>query len=316
MSRSPLWLHLIVTVRRNPAVENFSHPDYHALMGVRDPVFAAEVEARIGSWLATGRAAWPGLQMAEDEFLGYLGERFPEGEGMALALEGANIADLYLAAACMLGQPRAIAAFERYCLAGMPEVLARFSQGHEFHDEVSQAVRERLFISRPGARARIEDYAGRGQLRSWVRVVAIRIAVDLLRKRGQEPFTKEAEELESLTTDDPELRILAEHYRGEVKAALREAFATLSAPQRNLLRLYYMDGLTIDEIAALKRIHRATVARRIAHCREQVAARTHQALIAQLGISSSQVDSFMRLVRSCLELSLDRWLDNRLVPQR
>src|SRR5262249_39658610 len=102
----------------------------------------------------------------------------------------------------------------------------------------------------------------------------------------------------------------------EVKDAFKEAFAALSAAQRNLLRLYYLDGLTIDEIAAIKRIHRATVARRIAHCREQVATHTHQALVERLGISSSQVDSLMRLVRSHLDLSLDRWLGNRPEPRR
>lgn len=270
---------------------------------------AASTEARLSALIAAGRAAWPELSLSSDDFLRYLGERLPEDARLPGALDGVNGVDLHLSCCCALQRPRSLEAFERHCLAALPAALSRFSTSDEFHDEVRQAVRERLFVRKPGVRARIEDYAGRGSLAGWVRVVAVRLAVDLLRQRGKQPATVEDDVLQTLATGaDPELRILADRYREEVKAAFRESFAALSAAERNLLRLHHLDGLTIDDLAAMKRVHRSTVARRIARCCELVAASTHRILVERLGIAPSQVDSVMRLVRSQLDLSLDRWL--------
>lgn len=281
------------------------------------PSSAQELEARLGTLLSEGRTAWPGLPLSDEELLRYLADRIPEGASLLAALASLHPADLHLACACALGKPRALESFERHCLSDLAAVLARFSASTEFHDEVRQAVRERLFVCRPGTHARIEDYGGRGSLAGWVRVVAVRLAVDLLRQRGKQPMAAEDDVIQSLAISaDSELRVLAEKYRGEVKAAFQEAFAALSASERNLLRLHYLDGLTIDEIAAMKRVHRSTAARRIVRCCEHVATRTHRILVERLGIEASQVDSVMRLLRSHLDLSLERWLGRNPVPRR
>lgn len=275
------------------------------------------VESRLAALLLAGRAAWPELRLADDEILRHLAERLPEGSDMLGALDGIHPADLHLACSCVLGRPRALETFERHCFAALPAVLSRFSGNSEFHDEVKQAVRERLFVCKPGGKPRIEDYSGRGSLAGWVRVVAVRLAVDLLRQRGKQPTAVEDDVLQTLATEaDAELRMLAERYREEVKTAFRESFAALSAAERNLLRLHHLDGLTIDDLAAMKRLHRSTVARRIARCCELVAANTHRILVERLGIAPSQVDSVMRLVRSQLDLSLDRWLGRSPPPRR
>lgn len=278
---------------------------------------ADALEARLLSLLQAGRASWADLQLGDDEFLAYLAERLPEGVVSPDALDGINAADLYLAACCALGRPRALEAFERHCFASLPRVLSRFSNGQDFHEDVRQAVRERLFVRQVGGRARIADYAGRGSLAGWVRVVTVRVAIDLLRQQRRTPPSVSDEVLQTLVTgSDAELSILAERYRHEVKVAFHDSFAALSAAERNLLRLHHVDGLTIDDLAALKRVHRSTVARRIARCCEQVAIHTHRLLVERLGISPSQVDSVMRLVRSQLDLSLDRWLGQSPKPRR
>lgn len=196
------------------------------------------VEARLRELWLTGRAAWPDVPLSDHEFLRYLAERLPETASLPDALDGLNAADLYLAAGCALAHPRALQAFERHCFAALPAALSRYSTSDDFHDEVRQAVRERLFVATPAAKPRIADYAGRGSLAGWVRVVAVRLAIDLLRKRGQQPSTLADDVLQTLATGaDPEMRILAERYRDEVKEAFRESFAALSPAERNLLRL-------------------------------------------------------------------------------
>lgn len=280
------------------------------------PEHAASIEQCLTSMLGTGRAAWSDLALSPDEFLRYLADRLPEKAQLPDALTGLNAAELHLACCCALGRPRAHIAFERYCFSALPAVLSRFSSSDEFHDEVRQALRERLFVARPGQRARIEDYSGRGSLVGWVRIAAIRLAIDVLRQRGKEPPSDE-DALQTLTIDpDPELRLLSERYRDEVKTAFRDSFAALSAAERNLLRLHHLDGLTIDELSALKRVHRSTIARRIARCCELLATNTHARLVERLGLPPSQVDSVMRLVRSQLELSLERWLGGNTTPRR
>src|SRR5262249_55263289 len=157
--------------------------------------------------------AWPGLPLADDEFLRYFAERIPEGASLADALTNLHAADLHLACACALGKPRALESFERHCLTELSSVLSRFSHSTAFHDEVRQAVRERLFVSKPGGRARIEDYGGRGALIGWVRVVVVRLAVDLLRAKGKDPYPLEDDVLQSLVVvADSELGLLAQRY--------------------------------------------------------------------------------------------------------
>jgi RNA polymerase sigma-70 factor (ECF subfamily) len=279
------------------------------------PEHAAAIEQCLTSMLGVGRSTWSDLSLSPDDFLRYLADRLPERARLPDALHGLNAAELHLACCCALRRPRAYLAFERYCFSMLPAVLSRFSSRDEFHDEVRQALRERLFVAKPGQRARIEDYSGRGSLVGWVRVAAVRLAIDLLRQRGKS-LPSDEDALQTLTIEpDAELRIWVERYRDEVKSAFRESFAALSVSERNLLRWHHLDGLTIDELAAMKRIHRSTVARRIARCCELLATNTHARLVARLGMPASQIDSVMRLVRSQLELSIERWLGGDTTPR-
>jgi RNA polymerase sigma-70 factor (ECF subfamily) len=70
--------------------------------------------------------------------------------------------------------------------------------------------------------------------------------------------------------------------------------------------MHFVDGLTIDEIGALYQVHRATAARWISGARNTLLADTRARLTARLALTPSQFDSLMRLVRSELDLSLQR----------
>jgi RNA polymerase sigma-70 factor (ECF subfamily) len=85
---------------------------------------------------------------------------------------------------------------------------------------------------------------------------------------------------------------------------LREAISTLDAEQRNLLRLHYLEGLTLDELAAFFGVHRATIARRVAEAREAVSDGMAERLKAALGLSAADLDSLLVLLRSQLEVSI------------
>ena len=57
-------------------------------------------------------------------------------------------------------------------------------------------------------------------------------------------------------------------YRKQVNAAFEETVNALRPEDRNVLRSYYAQQMTIDEIAAAFGIHRATAARRVNSARD------------------------------------------------
>jgi RNA polymerase sigma-70 factor (ECF subfamily) len=86
--------------------------------------------------------------------------------------------------------------------------------------------------------------------------------------------------------------------------AILAAMDTLPEETRHLLRSYYVDGLTIDDLAARDGIHRATAARRVHSARALLLARVRERAAHRLGIPDEEIDSLIQLVASRLEISL------------
>ena len=103
---------------------------------------------------------------------------------------------------------------------------------------------------------------------------------------------------------DPELELLRARYAEQVRRAFATAFRELTERERNVLRQYHIDGLTIDQLAALYQVNRATTARWVAGARLSVVAKTRAQLVDQFGIAATDVDSIIRIVRSQLALSV------------
>jgi RNA polymerase sigma-70 factor, ECF subfamily len=108
--------------------------------------------------------------------------------------------------------------------------------------------------------------------------------------------------------DDPEVGYLKHLYRREFKQALHAAVDTLDDHERLLLRQHALDGLSVDQLARLHGVHRATAARWVGAVRDTVLARTHRELIRRLGLSRGELASIMRLIQSQLDVSLPRIL--------
>jgi RNA polymerase sigma-70 factor (ECF subfamily) len=267
-----------------------------------------DIDRRVSALVERGRAAWPSLAVAPALVREHLASKLhDDGDDDALHAE-----DLYLACACAAGDAAALAAFDETYLSQVKVFLGRMKPSAALVDEVTQALRIRLLVAAPGEVPRIANYGGRGSLTSWVRVAAIRIALDLVKPTPERPATVDDDQqpiLDHLRSDDPELDVVKERYRDEVNAALRDGFAALSPTQRNLLRLSYRDGRSIDELGALFSVHRATVARWIAEAREAILDEARRRLEARLGVSSSELQSLIRVVRSQLHLSVSRLLE-------
>jgi len=249
---------------------------------------------------ADGRPAWPGRALGCGAFVAHLVQHVAHG-GADLP-RAARGPDLYLACACATRVRGALEAFDRAYLAHVDEYLARLGPTPAFVDEVRQELRDKLFVGSDGASPKITEYNGKGALESWVRVVALRAAMDLRRRAPRGSGDSRA--LDPEAADNPEVDCEEGRFRKVFDEALRGALAALEGEQRRILRRHFADGLTLDALAVELDVHRATVARRLAAARTALRLEARRRLQAALGAGESELESFARMMRSRLDLSL------------
>jgi RNA polymerase sigma-70 factor (ECF subfamily) len=242
-------------------------------------------------------------------------ERFAEAVRAAVA-SGVDPAelhakDLYLAVACLAGEATAVNLLEREVIRAVrPSVERACRDGSVAPDDALQTTLERLLVPADGEPPKLSLYTGRGPLVGWVRVVAVREALQG-RRRSQRQRAREdsaADDEAALGPVPIELKLLRARHDAAFGAAVKKAFSELTAEQRMLLRFSALEGLTIDEMAPLVGVHRATVARRLERARAEVFERTRAILRADHGLSESEARSLCLALASEVDVSLARAL--------
>jgi RNA polymerase sigma-70 factor (ECF subfamily) len=273
-----------------------------------------ELDRRLWALVAEGRAAWPQLGLDARLVVEFIA-RQATAELAEAGLDGLRPADLYLACACAIQMPAALAAFDRDYMREVDVALARMRIGPPRVQDVKQLVRQRLFVGggtagQPTSAGKIAEYGGRGDLRRWVRSVAVRTCLNELRK-GKREILIDDEQLiaqHAIATDDPEVEYMKRTYAEEFRAAFGAALGQLGAREQTLLRYHHVDGLNIDEIGAIYRIHRVTAFRWLEKAKELLVRSTLETLRARLKLPASELDSVLRMIRSQIHLSLIRHL--------
>jgi len=222
-------------------------------------------------------------------------------------------ADLALACAVVAGDAAAIAAFERLVIAPLATLLGR-RYAAEVIAEVQQRLRIQLLVTKSGdgGGRGLGSYRGRGPLGAWVRVLAVREAERARRAlagdggRGAEELDDEVVAALDRALLDPERQLARATMAEALHAALRTASEALAPRQRTLLRYAYVDHLSIDRIAPLFAVHRATAARWLEQARADLLRGTQKALAARLALPVDALQSLLRSVDSQLHVSLAR----------
>ena len=229
--------------------------------------------------------------------------------------EERHAADLYLAWACSRGDPVAIAALDPILRAEATTAASRVDAAPAFVEEVVQLVRDKLLVREGSSEPKIAEYAARGPLRKWLRAAALRTAINYAgsRRRGASAG-EEMREDAAKVADDPETTYMRTRYRTEFKTAFREAFESLSEQERNILRLHTVKGESIDVIARVYRVHRATVARWIDRCRQHLFRETRRILARASNLRGRELDSLIQMIRSDIDVSLHRTRDRKRAP--
>jgi RNA polymerase sigma-70 factor, ECF subfamily len=288
---------------RRPLIELFLQA--RPASGEGDAVNHEPIEALITSGLQAARTDWPGVALSDELFVPYVAARLdgPVVEG----LQKLAWSDLYIACACSRADDAAIRAFEARYFGDVDRALRRMRLTADQVDDVKQVVRQTLLGS-----GRIADYNGRGPLRAWLRVSAVRAGLKLLRKTGREVLVEDDSALESnVSAEDPELTYIKELYRPAFRQAFQESLQSLADRDKNLLRQHVVDGLSIDEIGDLYRVHRATAARWVIKARDHLLVFTRQRFMDLAHVNPTECESIFRMVRSGFRVTFKRHLQGR-----
>jgi RNA polymerase sigma-70 factor (ECF subfamily) len=282
-------------------------PLFSRIVGGLEHPDAAALEQRLASALVAGQSAWPRVVLSEERFIEHLAEHAAKASSPLGFLESVHAADLYLACAAALGDRAAVTAFEEQFMAHVDEYVLRVRMPSDAVDEVKQKLRERLLMGggEPPRRPKLAEYSGKGALGGWLRVAAVRTALNEL--RGRDTKTEELAD-EAALADDPELAFVRERASGLFGDAFARVLAGMSPTERTILRQHYIDGLTLDQLAQLHRTPRSTLARRIADAREEILSATEGLLREERRLSPSSIVSVIRQARSRLDITITRLL--------
>ncbi len=278
---------------------------WDALPGGRRRDDRAALESRLAEQLAGAEAHWPGLTVDRRRFVAHWAGQLARTADVGAAIEQLHVPDLYLAFACAEGDPAALRAFGN--LLGTVAGAVRSVDGSpSFVDEILQRLRTRVLVPDEGKRPRILDYAGRGSLENWLRAGALRLALNARRdaQRGPEPLPDLSVWEPVAPTADRTLDMLRGKYAAEFGSALREAFGSLEPGERNVLRLHFLEGLSLNQIATMYGVNKSTISRRMSRAREMLLDRTRSRLERALALPASELDSLLEQLGPRLDLSL------------
>jgi len=133
-----------------------------------------------------------------------------------------------------------------------------------------------------GARRRplLDYFHGRSKLATWLRAVLAQRHVDSLRAARHtesldEPLAPRQPPARAAAVDPDRARLLP-----RLRQAVAGALAAVPAADRLLLSLYYLQELTLAQIARLQAVHEATISRQLGRIRRELRQTVEQALAA------------------------------------
>ncbi len=271
---------------------------FHAALGAGRSAALASLALHVSRAWQRARTAHPQIGVTDIELMRYAGERIVSDDPGS-ELERRNVEDMYLACGCARGDRVALTTLDQLTLPAVARGLGKLAS-----DEVMQMLREQMLVARDGE-VGIAMYDGRAPLAIWLRVCAVRMGTRHAAKE-QRNVPLDDERLDQLApgVPDPELVYLRQHYGAHFRAAFADALASLDPRERNLLRHAVLDGLGIDQIAAIYHVHRATAARQLKRARETLVGRTRERMRSVLGIAESELESIFRVLVSMADMTL------------
>ena len=233
-------------------------------------------------------AASADYRFPDDRLRPYLEERGLDIRHLSDALRQ----DLELSAGCAAGDPAAWDAFFRRCRPFLHMVCLQLTANPAEAEDLASRVVELLLGS-----DRIKRYSGRGPLRGWLRAVTVHLFLDERRKHARRQW----QSLEAQAADPPVAPEQEEgcekHFRAgfleDVSRHLAAALRELPRQKAAFLNLYYFQGQTLAEAAALLDMHESTASRWNAKLMDELGHRLTRFLTREKGFSAADTADFI-----------------------
>ncbi|MBL8923033.1 MAG: sigma-70 family RNA polymerase sigma factor [Myxococcaceae bacterium] len=258
----------------------------------------ADLDDRLRRALEAARAAFPGVAFDAERSARTLGRA---ARGASFDSLDALPPDVLLAAAALSGDSGAVGVVDRWIVSEARHAAQHLRAGPALADELAQQVRQRV-LSPPTPK--LADYTGKGSLKKWLRAAATRLGINLVSYEGRHRAGDGDDDAAlgqlQASAASPELAMLKAEAAQHFQQALRSGFSTLSPKERNLLRLYFLDGVSSAQLAQTYGTHRVTVTRWLASARAAVVDAAVAELRARGVLSTASLGDLHLLVRSQL----------------
>lgn len=230
----------------------------------------------LAAWRREAWARWPSLPAVEVAVDGAPGS--PHG------------AELVLVAAVLAKQAEALRVLEVDFFQPLRASLVT-KWNSDVVDDALQTLRERLLL---GDSPQLRSWPGRDSLSRWLRICALREVVTVSRERPSLPSSP----VHVSATD------FTHRHREVLEGALRNAVEQLDATQRGILKLHLLENVSVESIATLHGVSRATMTRWLSAARSALSEAVREAGRAQLAVGDATLDSLARPLVSQLDVSL------------
>jgi len=221
------------------------------------------------------------------------------------ALPAGRLEELLLVAAALAGDPAAVQHLEREYIAPGVGVVRRLDASPAFLDDVRQQLALKLLT---GPRPRLRGFNATGDLLEWIRVAALRTALNLKRAGRRLLVTDDLPVERLLDGGDIEHQMIKRKYLVDFRHALATSLERITPRERTLLRLHFADGVTLDALATMYGVHRATIARWLVGSRRRLFTATRELLGERHRLDTANVNSLYRALRRDLDLSITQLL--------
>lgn len=207
-----------------------------------------------------------------------------------------NVPDLALAWAALAGDAAAVRELDRRLRACSAKL----------DDDVVQLARQRLLV---GANAKLGTYGGRGALVKWLRTVLLSISVDARRRERPEATVGDEQLVVTASSEaGADVRLMKAHHRAEFTRAFSATLATLEPRERTVLRMKFVDQLSLEDIGRSLGTHRTTAMRWMEAAFQKVLRGTRARLAERLSLESSDLDDLWRVLEPSLADRLSKLL--------
>lgn len=247
-------------------------------------------------------AAAPDVRLDEAAFVERILQTIECADDRLAALATVHAHDLFVAHAAVKGDGAAVVQIDRRLRAQATAVVRSLGESRGFAEDLESALREHVLAPREDHGPRLAGYSGLGPLDGWLRVTVTREAIRArkLACRG----AREDDLLELPGVVAPELEYLKASYREHFRAAFRTAIRGLDDRQQNLIKLHYGDGVGVERLGQMYRVHFSTISRWISAARQELFDATRTIVRAQFGVDDREFAEIMDLVRSRLDLTI------------